>query len=68
MAWSSPAPRKNWLKPHRVNFRLGSEAVASAMPKSDGVDAPRRHRSARVEVFEHHCEGGVRGRRYHCWA
>ena len=36
--------------------------------QSDGVDAPRRHRSARVEVFEHHCEGGVRGRRYHRWA
>jgi hypothetical protein len=41
--------------------RYAPEADIEFLPESDGVDAPRRHLSARVEVFEQPLKGGVHG-------
>lgn len=37
-----------------MRLNSGHSAGLAAKPKADGVDAPRRHRCARVEVLIHH--------------
>ncbi len=33
---------------------MGDIRLLAAVPKADGVDAPRRHLCAKVEVLKHH--------------
>jgi len=53
----APWPRAAFPIRHRFRDswrRNERQLSASAIPKADGVDAPRRHRCARVEVLKHH--------------
>ena len=42
-------------------FRFPAEVILWAVRHLDGVDAPRRHRCAKVVVLNNHHRGGVHG-------
>src|SRR4051794_4594022 len=49
------------LRPYPCRSSTGWNAPASPDARLDGVDAPRRHRCAKVVVLSNHHRGGVHG-------